>query len=360
MAAPEKLKKPKTERCDEGEDTETCETENEQDDAKQVEQNIITKNREVNLQAYRDLLNESMFLQIRNNVLHRRLAEYYRKRELDHVFKPFQGTADLEKKYQQKLMSYEELKEKTEREIIDMRSKTCAVENNIIGRLEGAEKKFIAFQNLERSIGTGLIYSEKGKPIADKTVSRFITLQAQKSEQASTLSLRYIRARNAVAELEAVVRKLEIMGPGLSVHQYEQLNIENKNFKNKIEEREDELIKNRAKCTGHNQILAHIREKMHQTEELIDISECDLGDFEIEYKNCRGHLGEAKMKRNRLRWLLEAEQKKAGLLTRKDLLRDFQNARDEVVTLQKAKEALQSQIVSTSRQLREARNNTYF
>lgn len=39
------------------------------------------------------------------------------------------------------------------------------------------------------------------------------------------------------------------------------------------------------------------------------------------------------MKRNRLRWLLEVEQKKAGLLTRKGLLRDFQNARDEVIII---------------------------
>lgn len=68
-----------------------------------------------------------------------------------------------------------------------------------------------------------------------QTVSRFISLQAQKSEQASKLSLRYIRARNAVAELEAVLNKLETLGPGLSLHLYEQLNIDNKNFVNKIE-----------------------------------------------------------------------------------------------------------------------------
>lgn len=36
------------------------------------------------------------------------------------------------------------------------------------------------------------------------------------------------------------------------------------------------------------------------------------------------------MRRNKLRWSVEDERLKAGLLTRKDLLRDFQDSVDEV------------------------------
>lgn len=43
-----------------------------------------------------------------------------RKRKLDHVLKPLENSMDLEEKYQQKLFSYEELKEKEEREIADV------------------------------------------------------------------------------------------------------------------------------------------------------------------------------------------------------------------------------------------------
>ena len=68
-----------------------------------------------------------------------------------------------------------------------------------------------------------------------QTVERFLLLQRRKSEQSSALCLRYIRARNAVAELEAIVKKLETLGPGLYVWQYEQLNIDNQNYNNKIE-----------------------------------------------------------------------------------------------------------------------------
>lgn len=68
-----------------------------------------------------------------------------------------------------------------------------------------------------------------------QTVSRFLTLQKCKQEQCTNLCLRYIRARNAVNELDAVVKKLEMIGPGLYVYQFEQLHIDNQNLMTKIE-----------------------------------------------------------------------------------------------------------------------------
>lgn len=68
-----------------------------------------------------------------------------------------------------------------------------------------------------------------------QTVQRFLTLQRRKQEQSSALCLRYVRARNTVAELDAIVRKLEMLGPGLYVAQFEQLHIDNQNYMTKIE-----------------------------------------------------------------------------------------------------------------------------
>ncbi|CAK1547120.1 unnamed protein product [Leptosia nina] len=313
----------------------------------------IAINRDEFLQAFRDLSFDRYQLQLKNNLLHRRLGEYYKK--LDHVLKPLEGALDLEEKYQQKLFSYEELQLKEEREMQDIKRKLEAVQFKYEDKLEHVEKNFNNLQQLEKSTGTGLIYSKKGKPIADKTVERFLTLQRRKSEQASALCLRYIRCRNAVAELEIIVRKLECLGPGLYVAQYEQLHIDNQNFMTKIEEREDELIKNRSKCTEHNQMLAHIREKMHHTDEVIDFAECDLGDAEIEVLRAREDLGSIKSRRDKLRWSLQGERLKAGLLTRKDLLRDYQDATDEVVQLREKKAQLQTEIKNITNQVRDAR-----
>ncbi|XP_032523417.2 coiled-coil domain-containing protein 96-like [Danaus plexippus] len=315
----------------------------------------VTINRDEYLQAYRDLAFDRNQLLIKNSLLHRRLAEYYRKRKLEHVLKPLENAPHFEEKYQQKLFTYQELKEKEEIEMADIKTKLSAVQEEYEKKLEQAEKNFDDLQSYERTTGTGLIYSKKGKPIADKTVERFLTLQRRKSEQSSALCLRYIRARNAVTELESIVRKLEMIAPGLNVAQYEQLQIDKQNYLSKIEERDDELIKNRTNCTEHNQMLAHIREKMHHTDEVIDFAECDLGDAEIELIRAREDLGHIKSKRDKLRWSLEAERIKAGLLTRRDLLRDYQNAGDEVVRLREKKKILENQIKKTTAQLREAR-----
>ncbi|XP_023943461.2 centrosomal protein of 135 kDa isoform X2 [Bicyclus anynana] len=315
----------------------------------------LTVNREEYLAAYKDLMFDRNYAQIKNNLLHRRLAEYYKKRKLEHVLKPLENVPHLEEKYQQKLLSYQELKEKEDIEMADIKAKLNTIEGEYANKLEKAEKNFDALQHYEKTTGTGLIYSKKGKPISEKTVERFLTLQRRKSEQASALRLRYIRVRNAVNELETIVRKLEIIAPGLNVAQYEQLYIDKQNYLSKIEEREDELIKNRTNCTEHNQILAHIREKMQHTEEVIDFAECDLGDAEIELLRAREDLGNIKGKRDKLRWSLEAERMKAGLLTRKNLLRDFQDATDEVVKLRQKKDLLDKQIIDTTNKLRDAR-----
>lgn len=74
-----------------------------------------------------------------------------------------------------------------------------------------------------------------------QTVHRFLTLQRRKQEQSSALCLRYVRARNAVTELEAIVHKLEMVGPGLYVAQFEQLDVDNQNLMTKIEGRMDRL-----------------------------------------------------------------------------------------------------------------------
>lgn len=107
---------------------------------------------------------------------------------------------------------------------------------------------------------------------------------------------------------------------------------------------------------------------MHHTDEVIDFSEGDLGDTEMVLLQAREELGTIKVEyynivvllfvfieqfndstyhmcmkcyyyllssffqslRDNLRWSLENEASKAGLLTRKDLLRDYQNSIDEV------------------------------
>lgn len=54
--------------------------------------------------------------------------------------------------------------------VFQIRTKVQAVEVKYADRLVHAEEKFDGLQGLEKNTGTGLIYSAKGKPIADKVL----------------------------------------------------------------------------------------------------------------------------------------------------------------------------------------------
>lgn len=66
-------------------------------------------------------------------------------------------------------------------------------------------------------------------------MARFLHVQRRKTEQASSMHLKYLRVRNAVAELESIVKKLERVGPGLYVAYYEQLRVDRINYTSKLE-----------------------------------------------------------------------------------------------------------------------------
>ena len=54
----------------------------------------------------------------------------------------------------------------------------------------------------------------------------------------------------------------EELGEGLHVIDFEQLKIDNVNLNEKIEERNEDLIKLRKKITGTVQVLTHVKEKL--------------------------------------------------------------------------------------------------
>lgn len=58
---------------------------------------------------------------------------------------------------------------------LQIKTKVQAVEVKYADHLEHAEQKFDELQALEKNTGTGLIYSAKGKPIADKVYTNIHT-----------------------------------------------------------------------------------------------------------------------------------------------------------------------------------------
>lgn len=97
------------------------------------------------------------------------------------------------------------------------------------------------------------------------------------------MRLAYIKLRNRVSEKRAQIKSFDYIGPNLHLIDYEQLKVENHSQIDKIEEREEELLKLRIKCSGAIQCLAHVREKSAALEVGIISTRENLEDVEMDY-----------------------------------------------------------------------------
>lgn len=64
-----------------------------------------------------------------------------------------------------------------------------------------------------------------------------------------------------MTEKQVALQAVDKLGDNLRLVDYEQLKIEHRGYADKVEERDEELTKLRAKCDSIFQVLAHLREK---------------------------------------------------------------------------------------------------
>lgn len=115
----------------------------------------------------------------------------------------------------------------------------------------------------------------------DRLLKRLTSRNAEKGE----LRLKYVKMKNKIEEKEKQLKAMENFGNGLHIMDYEQMKIDNQNYTDKIEEKEEELAKLRVKTQGNIQNLAQVREKAYAIEGDIEHMESRYEDIEAEFNN---------------------------------------------------------------------------
>lgn len=90
-----------------------------------------------------------------------------------------------------------------------------------------------------------------------------------------------------MTEKQEALHAADKLGDNLRLVDYEQLKIENRGYADKVEERDEELTKLRAKCDSIFQILAHLREKSAAATLDTISEEQALREVELEYMEVR-------------------------------------------------------------------------
>ena len=113
------------------------------------------------------------------------------------------------------------------------------------------------------------------------------------------------------------------MADGLHLIDFEQLKIENQAYNEKIEERNEEILKLRKKITNVIQITTHVKEKLEfviiETKGLKD----QLKDIDQQVALKRDTLPISKLKRDRMKYANSSLRQENGLLGNSKLLKDY-------------------------------------
>lgn len=216
-------------------------------------------------------------------------------------------------------------------------------------KVAAAELVHQRFANFKKEIATEAENSRSGRKIPEAQLGMIEKDEREKDEELKAVRLKNIVLKHELARLESWLQSKEVLGEGLHLIDFEQLKIENQTLNEKIEERNEELLKLRKKNTQTVQVLTHIKEKLQFVQADNQLQKDNLANLETDLALRRDELAQHKKALDQIRHDRYKLKEKSGLVDSDDLLYDFEKTKDRITDLkhelkhlqQKAKTAQQ-------------------
>ncbi len=128
---------------------------------------------------------------------------------------------------------------------------------SVIGHQYSAE-----FAEYKKETCLMAVTSRSGKKLTAQELDEYHSWEEQKEVEVIAVRLENIKLQNKITKLEGLVRKKEQLAEGLHMIDFEQLKINNVDLNEKIEERNEDILKLRRKVTSTVQVLTHVKEKL--------------------------------------------------------------------------------------------------
>ncbi|KAJ3383388.1 Coiled-coil domain-containing protein 96 [Entophlyctis sp. JEL0112] len=265
-------------------------------------------------------------LRARNVFLQNKIGEYFKRKRTDaDSHDAEKSVADQHQRYANCIASLMQLRTESDA----LTSTNSKIANEFKVKLEAhtqdAQERGEEFIAYKRSIALAAENSRTGKPIPAKTVSQLEALDQRKDVEVVAVRLDHIKLRNKLKRHEILLRQKEELADGLHLIDFEQLKIENQTYNEKIEERNEELLKLRKKITNIVQVLTHVKEKLQFVQAENSRLRKDLKSLDRDVAVRRDSLPAAKQGRDAVRSLNLLMRQKNGMLGNKALLRDYEN-----------------------------------
>ncbi|KAJ3226242.1 Coiled-coil domain-containing protein 96 [Clydaea vesicula] len=268
-------------------------------------------------------------LYLRNLMYQNLLGEYFRKKRTDEARDGEKSVTDQEKRYANCMSALLELGKEYEGNNSTNQANVNEYKLKLQERIDEAVSKSSEFTKFKRQTAIQAENSRTGKPIPVKLIDQLEGTEQRKEAEVVAVRLENIKLRNKLRRDEQLLRQKEELADGLHLIDFEQLKIENQTFNEKIEERNEELLKLRKKITNIVQVLTHVKEKLQFVQaENVELKS-NLSELDTQVSKERDNLPTLKQQRDKLRMQNLNLKQKNGLLGNVPLLIDFEKKVDE-------------------------------
>ncbi|XP_067412532.1 cilia- and flagella-associated protein 184 [Emydura macquarii macquarii] len=249
--------------------------------------------------------------------------------------------SDKEQRYGRYLAMLEELRGQLAEQRAWYQLQIDALEQRCTKKLDQVNADWLAFQACKKEVAVFTMGHQLGrKEAALKEVEHIQAKEQRKESEMREVRLENIKLKHRIEKLEASLKAQEELAEGLHLIDFEQLKIENQTYNEKIEERNEELLKLRKKITNTVQVLTQLKEKLQFVEAQNQDQRSQLMETEVLVAHKREILTKTKQARDSLRIHNLKLRQKCGLLGSEALLRDFENKVDAAEVLSQQLEML--------------------
>ncbi|KAG8235983.1 hypothetical protein J437_LFUL015137 [Ladona fulva] len=172
--------------------------------------------------------------------------------------------------YRKNLSAFEDILDKSTNEKAKMDLKSAELFQIWNESQNNAAEEVDSLLKAEEMYGNGHIKCSSGKILQEKDISFLVNRHKEVITELTVAVLKYIRVRDALSEKEAALKSLEDLGEGLSLINYELLNMEKLGMQNRIEERNVALDQFNGKIEAAIVALSHFKEKVISCTEMVN------------------------------------------------------------------------------------------
>ncbi|CAN0439426.1 unnamed protein product [Ectocarpus sp. 12 AP-2014] len=249
---------------------------------------------------------------------------------------------ESEKNYAESLASIVSCRERLQEQQAEYDAVAIALQTRLDEKEYKSREIADSFREFKREIARTAEHSRTGKAIPKGVISQFEATEAKKDREIEKVRLKNINLRMMLRKVEGSLRAKEQLAEGLHLIDFEQLKIENQTVNEKIEERNEELLKLRKKNTTTVQILTHTKEKLQFVAAENSVTSHQLSILEDDLNQERDHLTRAKKDRDTLRREVASLRQSQGFANSDLLILDFEQRKSHLKKLGQKLEEIKS------------------